>query len=185
MAFFQKNIGNFLHRLTVFCIFSFIRFNRWGPWVLKHKAWDQICSLFPGKNAEHIHNAQRIHNGEQEEQVQGPWPCFSWPIIDPRADVGHFEGLNQGDQSCILPIHQGFFGADDTSQVWSNQGETLQFYPKNAECLGCAQVCHHQTPADDLSCHQETGDVFGILRDQIPCVCAVVQQKRLRTSWYL
>jgi hypothetical protein len=162
--------------------------------------WDHICSLFPGENIGHVHNAQHIqntpqmqnapymksggqgeqvYNGGQEEQVQDPWPSFSWPII--QSDGGYC-GLNHENQSYILPIHHGFFGADDASQVWSNQGETRGVCPKNEDCLVCPG---DGAGADDRPCHQEKGDVFGILRDHSPCVCAVVQQKRLRTSWYL
>lgn len=204
MAFFQKNIGNFLDRLAVFCIFYAIRFNRWGrrPWALNHRAWGHIYSLFPGKHQEQANDRQvqqaydrqieqaddrQIRNGAPEELVQGPWPSFSWPIIAPGADVDHIEDLSQGDRSGILPIQQGFFGADDAPQVCSNQGDTQPFGAKHTQCFGCAQVCGDQTPTDDRSWigAREKGDVFGILRDQSQCVCGVLLQKSLRTSWYL
>ena len=188
MAFFQKNIGNFLDRLAVFCIFYAIRFNRWGrrPWALNHRAWGHIYSLFPGKHQEQADDRQ-IRNGAPEELVQGPWPSFSWPIIAPGADVDHGEDLNQWNRSCILPTQQSFFGADDAPQVCSNQGETQSFGAKHTQCFGCAQVCGDQTPVDDRSWigAGEKGDVFGILRDQSHCVCGVLLQKSLRTKWYL
>ncbi|MBM3631506.1 MAG: hypothetical protein FJX00_00735 [Alphaproteobacteria bacterium] len=192
MAFFQKNIGNFLDRLAVFFIFSSIRFNRWGrrPWALNTKAWGHIHSLFPGKHQEQPDNRQhdkQMHNGVPEESVQEPWPSFSWPIIAPGADVNHGEDLNQWNRSCIVPTQQGFFGADDAPQVCSNQGKTRPFGAKHIQCFGCAQVCGDQTPVDDRPWigTGEQGCVFGILRDQSHCICGVLLQKSLRTSWYL
>jgi hypothetical protein len=163
MAFFQKNIGNFLDRLAVFCIFSYIHFNRWSrrPFSSKHSARDQI---------------------------QEAWPTCSWPIIHPEADIGHFECLSQEDQSYILPAHHGFFGADDALQVLSSQENFPAFSAKNADCFDYAEVSRDKdTPEGRLPwvTDQENGGVFGILRDQSDGVCGVLLQKRIRTSWYL
>ncbi len=86
-----------------------------------------------------------------------------------------------------MPIHHGFFGADDASQGISKQQENLGFCTKNEECLGCAPVDDDWAPVDELPwvSGQENADVFGILRDQNRCGCGVWLQKRLRTSWYL
>ena len=178
MAFFQKNIGNFLDRLAVFCIFYYIHFNRWGrrPFSSKHSTWGQMCALFLDKNG-------------VQGQIQEAYS--SWPIIHPEADIGHFECLNrclnQAKQSCILPIDQGFFGADDASPHLSSQENFSAFSEKNADCFDCAEVSRDDAPEGLIpwTTNQEKGDVFGILRDQSDGVCGLLLQKRIRTSWHL
>jgi hypothetical protein len=173
MAFFQKNISNFLDRLTVFCIFSYIRFHRWGrrPLSSKPKSWAQVCSIFLREN------------GVQDGQNDTTGPSCYWPVVYPEADVGHFECPNQGDQHCILPIHHGFFGADDASLGLTNRG----FCPKNADGCDDPEVVHKDGPVDGLpwASTEEKGGVFGILRDQSEDVCGLLLQRRIRKSWYL
>ena len=175
MAFFQKNISNFLDRLAVFCIFSYIRFHLWGrgPLSSKPQSWGQVPSLFLG-----------TQDGQNDTT---DWPLCSWPVVYPEADVGHFECPNQGDWSCILPIHHGFFGADDASQGVTNRGNGPAFCPKNPDCCGDPEVGHKDTLVDVLPWEsgEEKGGVFGILRDQSEDVCGLLLQKRIRKSWYL
>ena len=179
MGFFQKNISNFLDRLTVFCIFSYIRFNGWGryPFSSKHSSWGQMRSLFLGKKG--------VQSGQINETDRS---SCSWPIIHPEANIGHFEHPNHGDQSCILPIHHGFFGADDASHGFTSRGGLPAFCVKNADCFDDPEVCSDKDAPVDLlpwASGEEKGDVFGILRDQSDYVCGLLLQKRIRTSWYL
>ncbi len=192
MAFFQKNIGNFLHRLSVFFIFSQIRFNLWGRhlFALKHAPWDQTHSL-SGKN------------GVQEGQIhETDLSLCSWPIIHPEADVGHFaypqqsthcacpnrglqsEGLTKG-VCAYLGAQCHFFGDNHPSQVLSSQG-SLSPLCANHENHFNGREDGMDLPLDVLAwgTDQKKCDVFGILREQSDGACGLLLQKRIRTSWY-